>query len=1084
FVWDDFEVKYIRTGAGDFLIRKWKINQHRYLAAVIPLHIHYKIQNEYLGPVWNRTIFSGYEVEILDASGAIGEEVKWKGKIIFRCQVLPDYFKDISAEIFAIVLFTISLLFFFLILYRFNKQIRGKHPTISFLLLAFGILGVRYLMIEFQFPSRFVDIELFDPKYFASSFFNPSMGDLVLNLVAVTAICFILFRKYSRFEGIRLSLRTRMMNWIISMFSTVAILFGALFPFVVIQTLYNNSGITLNISQSIHFDSLRILAYISLVLSWVSSFLFMHVFLRILMNDRNFLRIGISLLGGSILFSVINLFSGQLYLSSLLIGMSFTIVVMVFKLYRSLQQFHFVTFVYFFLIVVAHSLNGLVAITHFSTAQKVNDQSRFADAFLIDRDDFGEFLLDEAIQKISGDLFIQTRISGPFMNKEAVRQKVRQVFVPRYFNKYSTKIHLFGPSGDPLDDDNNLNFADRMSTLDLGSTPTGYKGVFLVNRPNYETTRKYIAAAPVKRGEITMGYIVIEFTLKRIIPENVYPDLLVDSRFQQAFRSQDFSYAVFVNDEIRFRSGDFNYNSLNINLLESPDLRGKGVDANQFLHVGTTDSNGRTVVVSSPLPPFIFRLADFSFLVINGLAAILLYLFIVGVTSALNHQRLMMSARIQLILNFSFFIPLIGVSIITVGLTAKSNQRQLNTEYLAKSRNFTNEIHSMLNEQTVTQGMEYEQNFAQLSKLSNLDANLFSPTGKLQVASQPLIFENQLLAPYINPRALIRFQLGDRAFIEGEHVGNLDYFVAYSGVYSPQDGSLLGIAAIPFFQSAYLLEKMQIIVLANVLSLFTAIFIVLLVISFWLSKWLTFPLRMITQKLGRISLTQSNQPLEWKSDDEIGLMVKEYNQMLSTLSENKAELERTNRERAWREIAQQVAHEIKNPLTPIKLTLQKLERISESDPQRNEKLKKAIASILAQVDSLDDVATSFSTFAKMPEPIMDNIELIELVKNTINLHDQVASISFNTDLIEVYVYADKQLLGRIFSNILLNSIQAARPNLQPVIEVSLNKNEHAILIRFSDNGVGIDESASEKIFLPHFSTKQSGSGLGLAIARQ
>ena len=390
----------------------------------------------------------------------------------------------------------------------------------------------------------------------------------------------------------------------------------------------------------------------------------------------------------------------------------------------------------------------------------------------------------------------------------------------------------------------------------------------------------------------------------------------------------------------------------------------------------------------------------------------------------------------------------------------------------------------MLNEQTVTQGMEYEQNFAQLSKLSNLDANLFSPTGKLQVASQPLIFENQLLAPYINPRALTRFQLGDRAFIEDEHVGNLDYFVAYSGVYSPQDGSLLGIAAIPFFQSAYLLEKMQIIVLANVLSLFTAIFIVLLVISFWLSKWLTFPLRMITQKLGRISLTQSNQPLEWKSDDEIGLMVKEYNQMLSTLSENKAELERTNRERAWREIAQQVAHEIKNPLTPIKLTLQKLERISESDPQRNEKLKKAIASILAQVDSLDDVATSFSTFAKMPEPIMDNIELIELVKNTINLHDQVASISFNTDLIEVYVYADKQLLGRIFSNILLNSIQAARPNLQPVIEVSLNKNEHAILIRFSDNGVGIDESASEKIFLPHFSTKQSGSGLGLAIARQ
>jgi nitrogen fixation/metabolism regulation signal transduction histidine kinase len=347
-----------------------------------------------------------------------------------------------------------------------------------------------------------------------------------------------------------------------------------------------------------------------------------------------------------------------------------------------------------------------------------------------------------------------------------------------------------------------------------------------------------------------------------------------------------------------------------------------------------------------------------------------------------------------------------------------------------------------------------------------------------------MIFENQLLSPFINPHALNRILQSERSFVTREQVGNLVYNVAYSAVISPKDGTLLGIAAVPFYQSAYLLEKMQIQVLANIISVFTIIFIVLLIISYWVSTWLTFPLRMITQKLGRISLIQSNQPLEWKSDDEIGIMVKEYNQMLSTLSNNKRELERVQRERAWREIAQQVAHEIKNPLTPIKLTFQQLERLSDQDPRKMEKLRTAIATVLSQVEILDGVASSFSTFAKMPEPVLERIDLISLLVSCKSLHEQSADIVLDVPHERIEILADQKLLSRIFSNLIINAIQSARSDSSIKVKISVKVSDNRVTINFTDNGSGIPESLKDKIFLPHFSTKQTGSGLGLAIAKQ
>ncbi|NJM26786.1 MAG: hypothetical protein HC859_16235, partial [Bacteroidia bacterium] len=705
-------------------------------------------------------------------------------------------------------------------------------------------------------------------------------------------------------------------------FCSVAILFAALYPFIVVQTINNNSSIVLDISRSLTFDSLRVMAFVCIAIAWACSFLFMHVFLRMLAAQRPALNVWVCMLAGIAVFVGINLLTGQIFVSSLLVGIAFFLVSHAFRLYTSLRRVGYTTFSYLFFAILFLALNGAYAVQSLSRKDKVENQFRFASNFLIDRDYFGEYLLNGLAHKISEDAFIQSRMASPFLGKDAIRQKIRQVFLPSYFNKYDVEILLFTGAGMPMGNTAPYTFAELIGAYRREAFKTDYEGVYYVTSPSADVTQRYLVYAPMHRGLLHSGYIFLVMSLKRVIPENVYPELLVDHRFQQFYRTRDLSYAVFSGRNLVFSSGEYNYELFfDRTWLSDAQLRTRGLSRSGFDHIAVADENGRVAVVSSPTKSWLFILSNFSNLLVLGLSVILLVLLVVGMLNYMRGRKLFFSARIQLYLNLAFFLPLIVVSITTLSLTSVSSQEQLKTEYLNKSRNFGSHLVSLLSAYIETRTdttIDFENELTDLAKLSNLDANVFTQQGSLIASSQPLIYTNGLLSTHINPEALHRIRHGESSFITTERVGRLNYFVSYLALRSPQSGRLIGILGIPFFQSVYSLEKVQITILANILTIFAVIFIVLLVLSFFVSRWLTFPLKFITQTLSRTSLTKINQPLTWRSDDEIGLMVKEYNQMLYKLGESKAELEQTQRELAWREIAQQVAHEIKNPLTPMK----------------------------------------------------------------------------------------------------------------------------------------------------------------------
>ena len=267
-------------------------------------------------------------------------------------------------------------------------------------------------------------------------------------------------------------------------------------------------------------------------------------------------------------------------------------------------------------------------------------------------------------------------------------------------------------------------------------------------------------------------------------------------------------------------------------------------------------------------------------------------------------------------------------------------------------------------------------------------------------------------------------------------------------------------------------------------NLYVFLFLIILIISFTISNTFTEPLEIIRRHLHTTQLGQANKQIFWESTDEIGLLISEYNEMLFKLQKSAEALAISERESAWREMAKQVAHEIKNPLTPMKLNIQQLMRAWEDKaPDLEERFKKITQILINRIDNLSQIATEFSAFARMPEAVHTDVIIENVIKEVTDLFIVTEDIEIKLHLStsETKIYADPDQLIRLFNNLIKNAIQAVPTNQKGIIDISSVMNENQILVTVTDNGSGIEEKVQNKIFLPNFSTKSSGMGLGLAI---
>ncbi len=1087
---DSFEVKILQVSGGDFLIKKQKISQSRFLVSVLPLYQKYPIINRYLSPHWNQSVFGEYSGRIVDSGFGTGADIYLKDKVMFKI-ILPEV--SVQQNQLSLFFGIVSLLTLLIGLILFLKQWhqRREYQRV-FVVSILAFVVVRTLMVQTNFPGRWYSAKVFSPQEFASSAYNASIGDLFLNSMGILCICGYVFFTYSRWPVIRKLLNASgVIRWGWSALFLLMAIFSFLYPFLFIEVIFNNSSISLDITQTLSFDFLRLLSFLSLIIGTISAFFFTHIFLQLskILSD-SFWKYTLALVAASVLFVTYFMVGSRDYWITLMVVVPYIVILYLSNLNSSLTRLTYVTFLYSFLVLTVFAAQSSLSIRRFVEEERVESQFRFANSYLIDRDVLAEYILNESVKRIPNDVFIQTRLASPFLSKSPIRLKVKQVYLNSYFDRYDVHIYLYNASKERFDDQTFLDLAVLEQELAKPVNATEYQGIYFIKSQGVQTGKRYFASIPITRFEQVIGYVVLDLSLKRIIPQNVYPELLVDSRFNEYFENRDKSFASLSSKSIVSSFGNFNYErDFDFTLLDNPDFYRIGVKKNGFVHAGIEDESGRVAVVTSMVYPTFFLLTNFSFFFVVGIWVLAFGLILYGSIVWFKGGIINYAARIQLYIYMAFAIPLVIVTITTLNRVTGSAESQLNQDFQTKSKllgeNLEPVLASFLKDPDNMRG-ELENQLVNVSKFSNVDVSIYDLSGKVLASSQPGILENQLTSGLMNRYAWERiFKSGDNALILNEQIGSLKFNNSYFSLKSPESGLLIGVLSVPFFESALSLEATQINVLANILTVFTLIFILFSILSFFVVNSLTFPLRFITRTLSRTTLTGTNKPLEWNSKDEIGLMVAEYNRMLANLEQSKVELARSQKESAWREIAKQVAHEIKNPLTPMKLTLQQMEVAILRGELDKEKTKHSIKTILTQVDILNEIASSFSAFARMPAPILQKIELMALIRKSADLYANYegGTVSFQDAGSPVFVMGDEQLLNRIFSNIILNALQAGVEH-KVHVEITLKRGPNQVLISFRDNGMGIDQELKDKIFAPYFSTKMSGSGLGLAIAKQ
>ena len=426
----------------------------------------------------------------------------------------------------------------------------------------------------------------------------------------------------------------------------------------------------------------------------------------------------------------------------------------------------------------------------------------------------------------------------------------------------------------------------------------------------------------------------------------------------------------------------------------------------------------------------------------------------------------------------------------TISYIKKQFEAKNNEVLSEKTHSVLKEMESKFYSETVISKDLSEYTTFILKKFSNVffaDINLFDAQGNLFASSRPKLFDEGIISKKMNAEAFLQIAINEKSeFIHAERIGELKYLSAYIP-FKNKDGRLLAYLNLPYFAKQNELEKEISGFLVTLINIYVLLFVLSIGISIFISNYVTKPLKLIQDKLSKIKLGKTNDLIEWQDKDEIGSLVSEYNRMIVELTISAELLAKSERESAWREMAKQVAHEIKNPLTPMKLNIQHLQRIwKDGAPDMEQNINRISESIIEQIDTLSSIATEFSNFAKMPKANLEKIRLEKVLLSSISLFhssDKI-DINFKNNLAaEAFVWADNEQLLRVFNNLIKNAIQAIPEERPGKIDVELNTENNFYIISIKDNGLGISDEVKDKIFVPNFTTKTAGMGLGLAMVK-
>ena len=1090
---------FVENQNGDFeMIRKQVMLRGKQLSvfAMLPVRWSYFMENKYL-----HTEFAGYsgineQYEISSDPQALPVN-STTGYELFRIKLKPGK-SFISYDTVTIILRVLSVILLLIFLHSLAQELVSRYRfRTGYVFLLVSVVCIRLVTYYFSFPFDFSKLPLFDPSVYASNFLHPSLGDLFVN--AVLLFWLVSFYKTHN-DGqpwFRFQLRAKIYNYV-NLFVLTLICF--LLAGVIIS-LVKDSKIPFDVTNFFGLTIYSVISFIILCFLVLTFFHFSQILLQPAAKNKLpvfWQSIAVSLYG----FGYVLLFSStadtRVYLWVLLWLVCYIWLLNVRKKDMSIALLKSSFFI-FWVMLFAMSIASMVM--YQNRIVEFEQRKRIAEKLALQTDPSGENLLNIAATNFD-DHFLANNFhrlaESEYSNKFIKDSLVNQNF-SGYLNKYDTRIYTFDSLYHPLFNEDSVGYAAIKTIILNQAKPTVIPELF--SYENSVDAFSYVYQKTIQHNETVMGYLFVIIKSKRYKSEALYPELFNQVQDIASDLNTNYAYAVYAKGRMINHFNTYSFPSV-LGRQQVSAFEFSYQKNGEYNELWYNNGNNKQVLVVKRDTWLIEAVTLFAYLFCFFLFIILLfhlgnYLLLARFKwPALRKMlRLNIRSQIQATIIFLSVFSFIVIGIATISFFILRFNRN-NEERLSKSiQVMANEVNTKMNSLKAFDDVPdntgvkagLEKTIAEISDLHNVDINYYNLSGSLVISTQPYIYNKHLLSSNMEPVAYRELQTGHSIrFLQSENIGSFQYLSIYVPL-ADDTGNNYAYLNIPYLNSQSELNQEISGFLATLINLNAFIFLIAGAIAFFLTSRITASFSLIGKKMQEMNLGQINEAIDWNRNDEIGMLVDEYNKMVKKLEISAQALAQSEREGAWREMARQVAHEIKNPLTPMKLSIQYLQNaIQKGAPNVKELSENMAVTLIEQIDQLSKIAGDFSQFANIGNATMETFDITEVLSSLVRLYsaNPALHLEWYKEEGQYLLYSDRVQMNRLFTNLLQNAIEANTDKEKKVNVVISQRNANGmVIISVKDASGGIPENMKENIFTPNFTTKSSGTGLGLAICK-
>ena len=978
---------------------------------------------------------------------------------------LDDHTKPSRLTIFFWGLFAV-LAYLGIWLFFINKSLKvSSYQRLLFFLLSTLLLTVFVRLDPLNVYDQF---DLFQPTLYANKYIGESLGHFMINLFAMLFILFFWYKTpFVLKENYKL-----LPKWFTYGYSWAVICTFTVAYFYISRSAIMDSSEDLYLFSSLNRNTMTIL--VVLILSGFCHFFYINRLIKLLSDDHVFEEpLGVLITIGSLIILSIILF--RIFDRHALFYIAWTILIIttLFYFYRDDNNITRISQSVFIQLLFA--LITTYSFITYTVEKDTNRIKHISRELSMETDYLAKYLLGIVNENISTDSVLMKQINNPFLPDDVVIKRIETLHLSNKFDDFQKKVELI---------------SDKTILNDFSAKES------LIEQENSEYDMIHFEDyIPIYNNNRLYRLVKIELRKPKITDKQLIYNPLIDKNTQEFsfLNYRRLSYTIWQNGEIKNYKGTplsfspEDYASKPIGYFEKQARNDKDVfifkeNISQFVLI----SLQRTETANNLLITFAYTFT----------LILLTYLAFVLTISRLRPARLgffrqSLSNRVQfMVLVILFSGALIIGAISNYQMVVEVNKFQRSSIF-----NQLDQIHDQFISQDKSENTyDFTTNF--LMYLSNQyfnqphDYHYYNASGELIFTNNDALFANNVWPTLIDPQPLNKFANSTEThFWVRDKVLNKNYVGFYTAI-RDKEMDLMGIIFFPEFDYD-LNNAVQINTFDNMLfSAFTLGLLVLTIFIIYFFRSFTNLLERTRHRISNVDIGKDTKYLEWgNTEDEIGILVKEYNAMLKKLDENALVLARTERESAWRDMAKQIAHEIKNPLTPMLLSIQHLKRkLDTEQSEQNEQINKTLNSLESQIHHLSKIANDFSSVAKTTLPEFAIFNLREVLQEINNIYQYSNRYNFYfTDQVTeqvCLVRADKTMINRVITNLLKNSLQSLTGENFGYIEIVFDQNEKDFIISVIDNGRGIPPENRAKIFTPNFTTKKSGTGIGLMMSKK